>query len=300
MKKRRHHDVWRKYLRAWSKDELIWCHREGRIFKSNLINIGQIRDFYKLKELSASDIEFIYKLAIERTPPPLRKLNIKWIEIFNLVFKIQHDLEQKGINDAQINKLYDEAIHNIEEDLHEKIESDAIGYIESILNEDIDFYKTDQGYADFTHFLCIQYMRTNKIKSSVLAKVHPTKSIDMEKIWNVLSHILATNMGWNLYAERHLYHMFLLKNRTQKELITGDQPVINTYAKGSQPPKKLEFFYPVSPKLAILITGKPNHNVADEIILKEEDVKKYNLMMIEQSHNQIYAASREVLEELKF
>lgn len=301
MKKRRHHYIWRKYLRAWSKNETLWCYMGGKIFKSNLMNIGQEKDFYKLKELSAREMEFIHKVAIEPTPTPLQELNKGWITAFNIVFKLRRALKQRGINDPKLKQLFDELIHNLEEDLHGKIESGAIGYIESILKEDINFYKTDKGYIDFTHFLCIQYMRTKKIKSNVLAKVRPIQSIDTEKIWNILSHILATNMGWNLYADRHSFRMFLLKNQSQKELITGDQPVINTFATGlldAGPPQKLEFYYPISPKLAILIRESADNRGTNDIILKEDDVNKYNLMIIKQSHNQIYATSAEVLNKL--
>ncbi len=304
MEKRRHHYVWRKYLRAWAKNESVWCRNEGKIFKSNLMNIGQIKDFYKLKELSTRDIEIIHKIAIEPTPPGLQKINKRWVSLFNSVFQLKRDLEQRGVENTEINELLDEYIQNAEEDLHGKIESDAIEYIESILNEDINFFKTDEGYMNFMHFLCIQYMRTNKIKSNVLDRVAQTKSIDVEvieRIWNILSHIYATNMGKSFYDERHSYHLFLLKNRSQKELITGDQPVINTYATGhanSGSPKEVEFYYPVSPQLAALITKSVYNILSDKIILKEDEVDKYNLMIIKQSHSQIYASSKEILNNL--
>jgi hypothetical protein len=267
------------------------------------MNIGQIKDFYKLKELNAEDIAIIYKLAIEPTQPHLQKLNKGWISSLNLIFQLKRTLKQKGINDTILNALIDEAVNNTEEDFHGKLESDAVKYIESILNEDIGFYQTDDGNIDFTYFICIQYMRTNKVKSAVLTAVaRRIQSIDFEKIWNILSHIYATNMGWTLYAERGSFHMFLLKNQSQKELITGDQPVINTYyATGlanTEPPKELEFYYPVSPRLAVLITKNVYNSCADKIILKEDEVDKYNLMMIENSHSQIYATSKEVLNEL--
>lgn len=300
MKKRRHHYIWRNYLRAWSTNESLWCCRDGKLFKTNLMNIGQIKDFYKLKELSAKDVEHINKIAIEPTKPHLQELNKGWVSLFNFVFEMKRAIEQKGINNVELNSHFDEAINNIEEDLHGKIESDAIRYIESILNENISFFQTKQGYMDFTHYICIQYMRTNKIKSNVLAIASNIQSIDIDKIWNVLSHIFATNMAWTLYAERSSFRMYLLKNQTQKELITGDQPVINTYAAGlsnTEPVEKLEFYYPVSPTLAILITESA-HSSSNEIILKEDEVDKYNLIMIEQSHSQIYATSEKVIREL--
>jgi hypothetical protein len=60
MKKRKQHYIWRYYLNAWATDEQIFCLRENKIFKTNLMNIGNIRDFYRLKELSNQDIKFTY------------------------------------------------------------------------------------------------------------------------------------------------------------------------------------------------------------------------------------------------
>ena len=99
MKKRKHHYVWRYYLRAWANNDSIWCSREGKIFKSNLMNIGQIKDFYKLKELSSSDIEFIYKAAIEPSAPHLQELHKGLISSFNLVFNIRKSIENNEINE---------------------------------------------------------------------------------------------------------------------------------------------------------------------------------------------------------
>jgi hypothetical protein len=304
MKKRRHHYIWRKYLRAWAINELVWCRNEDNIFNSNLMNIGQIKDFYKLKEINPRDIEIINKIAIEPTPPGLQEINKRWLLLFNSVFQLKHDLEQRGLNNNQTDKLLDEFIQNAEEDLHENIESNAIVYIESMLNEDLNFFKTEQGYMDFMHFLCVQYMRTNKIKSNILNNVAQSKSIEVEvieRIWNILSHIYATNMGKVFYEERHSHHIFLLKNETQKEFITGDQPVINTYFTGNvnkELPKEVEFYYPLSPKLAILITKIIYDLLSDKILLNEDEVDKYNLMIIEQSHSQIYASSGKVLNDI--
>ena len=36
-KKKKQHFVWRKYLRAWSENESIYCLMDGRIFKSGLM-----------------------------------------------------------------------------------------------------------------------------------------------------------------------------------------------------------------------------------------------------------------------
>ena len=166
MKKRRQHYVWRKYLRAWAPDDLIWCCRDGKIFRSNLVNIGQVRDFYRLKELSSQDLATIEKLSIFPTNAHLRRLAKRWIDSFNGAFKIKRMIEEMGIDDPSIGAGLDEMLNNIEEELHSAIESRAIQYIDSILDGDIGFYGTEQGRTDFAYYLCVQYMRTQKIQAS--------------------------------------------------------------------------------------------------------------------------------------
>jgi hypothetical protein len=298
MKKRRHHYVWRKYLRAWAKNDSIWCLREGKTFNSNIMNVGQIKDFYKLKELSSKDIDFIYKVAIQPSPPHLQELNKNWINSFNLVFSMRKSIESKGINEAEINELLDAAIFNLEEDLHAGIEVEAIKYIDSILKEDIAFFKTEDGCMSFMHYICVQYMRTQKIRTNVIASVGDVSFVDTDKIWNVLSHILATNMAWSLYEDRASFNMVLLKNNTSIELITGDQPIINTHATGmnsTEAPEKLEFYYPISPKLAILITQEHSYGTANKVFLSADEAERYNESIVGQSHSQIYATSKDIL-----
>ncbi|PZV15926.1 MAG: hypothetical protein DCF20_09180 [Pseudanabaena sp.] len=93
MKKKRHHYVWRDYLRAWSVNEFIWCYREGKIFNSNLMGVGQIKYFYKLKEMTVQDMEFIRMVAIEPCSPHLQELNEGWLNWFNYVFDLKKNIE---------------------------------------------------------------------------------------------------------------------------------------------------------------------------------------------------------------
>jgi hypothetical protein len=260
-----------------------------------LKRIGLVKDFYKLRELNLQDLKLFYKLGIERAIPHLQKVNRGWVESFELIFKLRNMVDGLGIDDLEINELLETATYNFEENLHSGIEGNAIKYINSILIEDISFYQTEQGCIDFSHFISVQNMRTEGAKSSVVEALSIFDFIDMDKIWNVLSHIYASNKSWHLYAHRRTFRMVLLKNESPEEFITSDQPVINTYGVGLgiyEPPEELEFFYPVSPHLAILITGKKN-DWKNKKSLSQYEVTKYNKMIAHESHTQIFAKSRE-------
>jgi hypothetical protein len=143
----------------------------------------------------------------------------------------------------------------------------------------------------------VQYVRTNGIKARILQGGQRFPDVNLEKIWNVLSHIFATNIGLSLYLERQNLRMVLLKNQTQKELITGDQPVINIRAKAldTNPPDDVELYYPVSPYQAIMITKRLEKSPLDKILMNDTDVDKYNAMIASHSFEQIFAASKEAL-----
>ncbi|NOS75740.1 MAG: DUF4238 domain-containing protein [Methyloglobulus sp.] len=95
--------------------------------------------------------------------------------------------------------------------------------------------------------------------------------------------------------------MVLLKNNTSVEFITSDQPVINTYAIGfneTEAPEELELYYPVSPKLAILITNNIEIRNSNIVVPNINQVKNYNRMIIQQSHSQIFTSSKEALMQI--
>ena len=302
-KKRRHHYVWRKYLRAWATDGKIFCCMNGTIFNPSLRDIAVRRDFYKVIELSSEEIEFIQHF-IKHTDPILQNSHNRWIELLQLGFKFRKQLQVSGLLQPDIEKQVDNFIRNQEENWHTYIETKAIALLNSILNGDTSFYSSEQGFIEFTFYLCEQYVRTSKMKSNVLSNfdvLQSTGSIpasfNFERLWNVISHIMATSIGYDLYKRSASIKMVLLDRQGSKEFITGDQPVINTFAIGlpmDQAPSELEFYYPVSPELAILITDRsPN----DARSLSDHEVDHFNRMIVDQSETHIYGASEETLND---
>lgn len=300
MKKRGQHHVWRHYLKAWSVDDKVFCLRlsEGRVFQANVRKVGKERDFYRLRELNQEDIEFIKKLVIEPSPVHLQRLHSNLVKQFNCMFELKRLLQSKGIDDAALNYEIEEAMNNLEEDLHCRIEDSVVEHIDSILRGDISFSDTDKGYMDFMYFLCVQYMRTKKIKANILANVRTPQNIDMERIWPVLSHIFATNMGWSWFAERNNFPIVLLDNQISEQFITGDQPVINTYATGDlkNPPTQVEHYYPVSPTIAVLVAEKGKYGSKKTLSLSAEEVSGYNQQIVRNAYDQVYASSKKTLE----
>jgi len=59
IKKRKHHYVWKYYLKPWVSDDQVVCLRDHKVFKTSLENVANSRDFYRLKEMSEADIYFL-------------------------------------------------------------------------------------------------------------------------------------------------------------------------------------------------------------------------------------------------
>ena len=167
MIKRHHHYVWRKYLQAWSENSLIWCYRNGKVFNPNIMGVGQAKDFYKLKKLTSHDINFIRSFTIGRHNNVLRETDEQWIMTFQEISEIREVYEKNGVSNEIIDIEVDKLIHNFEENYHCIIESKSIKYIEMILNKNISFFENDEGRADFSYYLCMQYIRTKKIEENI-------------------------------------------------------------------------------------------------------------------------------------
>lgn len=296
-KKRRHHYIWRHYLKPWLDENKVNCLRDGKTFQTDLMNIGQQRDFYKLKDLNAEDVDFIWKLAIEPAQGHLKKLHINLINNFTSIFKIKSALDSKGIDDAEINHIIDLAIHNLEEDLHGGIENIGEKYLQLLYEENTEFWANEDDAMYFSYFISVQYMRTHRMKEAILSQFEGELRDRGIKVWNILAHIFATNIGWSFYRDRASCSLVLLKNDTSTNFITGDQPCINMKSNPkdkNDAPEQIELYYPISPNLAVLLKeGLSDTNV---ISLSDDDVKKYNSYIENYAHEQLYAISPNDLE----
>lgn len=292
--------MWRKYLRAWSEKESIFCLMDGKVFKSGLMGVGQERFFYKLKELDNAELEFIKAFINQDKRTMIRDLNLGWIDFFNEVFKIRELVVSDGISHPEVDNILDVLIHNFEEDFHGKIESNAIKFLEKLYHKDLSFYDNDDQWIEFLFFICQQYFRTQKINSNVQKAIGSFKGLNIDKIWAILRHSSATSLGCSLYQDKANFRPVLIENTSNTPFITGDQPVINTHAIGlslEEAPSELEFYYPLSPELALLLTSNPELNRKGIIYVREDKVTMYNKFIHSQAGKQVYSSERDTLEQ---
>src|SRR5262249_41463334 len=117
MKKRKQHYVWEHYLKAWAVDGRVWCQRGDSRFRASTDKVANEAHFYRLKEMSALDFQFIEAL-IDKMGEHLREGARGWIPHFRDIHEIKRKYEASGQSNPELEACLDEAIHDLEEDMH--------------------------------------------------------------------------------------------------------------------------------------------------------------------------------------
>lgn len=301
--KRAHHYVWQHYLKAWEIEETFSCLMDNKIFPTNTKNIAQERDFYKLEELNKSEIEFLEVILLKGTTGLKRELAMGWINSMQQIFPLRALLRQQGEVPEQIEEYIRNYLFNTEEDLHCKIEKDAIPHLKSLRNVDAGLMLDIHKKIEFCHFLSYQYFRTKRLQDRFVESFNndpkPPGKINFANCWKVARHVFADRVTSTLINECFANIIFLT-NSTGTYFITGDQPVINTFAIGKGLHDEIlhtEFYYPLSPTLAMLFTVDKAQSELKSKELTLAEVHHYNHAIADQSHTQLYAATNNCLSQ---
>ncbi|MBR1763451.1 MAG: DUF4238 domain-containing protein [Eubacterium sp.] len=331
--KHKQHYVFQAYLEKWSNNKQIWCCRKDKIFLTNIINVAQERDFYRIKELNSEEEKFI-SLFLFNQPKDVREAVTKHIQLLhkqlmwkelsdtfinNISFCIEDNQAKTELNKVieNLRKIADSGVNDLVENIYSDDEGKAIVYLNQIINEDLSFFyspDSDDCFRDskqrFIHFLCTQHFRT---KSARVRWENGMSESFNEEILNKLGvdysqlrpNHLAYYVFW--YVENHvadmLYnnaHLSLIINNTEEPFITSDQPIINikaNYQSINDTPDELIFYYPISPKYAILL----NDNSTDSrIIALDKDVEYYNTKITKSALENIFANDKALFEKYHF
>jgi len=303
---KKQHYIWRNYLASWTKNNsnkgTISCLRDNRIFAVSLMNIAHENYFYGIKELSTLERQIIHEMVINKTTGVQREANESWLNLYCAPFDLADEVVrfQNSIGlpivRTQIESSKEFKDWNIEyiEKIHCQIESMGIQYLQLIKKNDLSFWNTEKGRNEFSFFLCNQYFRTKSMRDSVelvFTKAASTmecfKDICPENMWLPLSLIFASNVG------AHIAHNFsiALLQTDSNYFIVGDQPVINTYATYDMhnPPVDVEFFYPITPYTAVLLTTDRKYASGKILKIDTHDVEKYNMLEVRASKEQVFA-----------
>ena len=288
--KRKHHYVWREYLRAWASKEKIFCLMDGKVFHPNIEGVGQKRDFYRMQVLTDADVEFIRKMTIGSDQGLKRKIHEQCIQNYVSASKMIEMSSIFGPENDEISHAGDIIRSNLIEDSHGDVEARGIQYLKMLLDYDASFLNDKEGYINFAVYLVTQFLRTRKARETVL-KIPSQINKDMvARTWPIISQMFAINIASSIYNRKSEYYLEIFENSSEVDFITSDQPVVNTLPPEKLPqPHEVEFFYPISPKIAIRFGNK---NTVPDLrckITQACEIEKFNDMMASNAHLQLYA-----------
>ena len=297
-KKRRHHYVWRHYLDAWAPTGKVWCRRRGgAIFPAATKNVALQTDFYRLREMSARDLEFALSFIDAMQSPLVRKLAAGWVSMFTDIHSLKKMVEASGQVPPAVEEAFDIALNNTEEDLHAAVEGDAIAHLASLREGRTDVLDSDESFPGFAFYLAVQHLRTRALHQTTVATVQPP-GVDMDAAWGLIRIVLATGLSYNLSARRSQMRAELLAAPPDVEFLAGDQPLFNLHGVGpptTSPPEDLALFYPISPDRALLLDFSPDSPGTGTRSLTSNEVTDFNQMLATEAHEQVFATSREIL-----
>jgi hypothetical protein len=277
---KRQHYVWRNYLEAWANNGQICCLRDRtQLIKTNLMNIAQEKYFYEAIPLNREEFEFIAKF-INSLDPTAHALMWSNFDNYNLCANSPEELFRKeGL-----------------EDYHSLIEKLGIPIIEKIYKHDLSFFYNEKEKNDFSAFIGFQYSRTKKMrenirKSFTIQKFTPLFPPQMRPniLANAFNFLFSDIIGNWVSSNAKI---LLIINQSNSDFITGDQPVINLRATSLEsgiPTTSTELYYPISPKLAILLSE--TFTETELIINNDDKIHYYNNFTYNNSVSQVYAAN---------
>jgi hypothetical protein len=288
------HYVWRYYLAPWASGGAFFCYRRAdkRLFATQPKSIGSETFFYETKEITPADKKYLDSLISKATDAELRELNQNFVDLLQMTFRLRAQLKAKLA--PQVRDDIESELRRIEKTLGERyhtgIEHKCIDILDWLRRENDEFYGDPARCADFLYYLPLQYFRTAKMREAIGGVPSGIPGHDPRRTSNIVSHIYATNVGAGLYREKKLYKIVFLRNETDIPLVTADQPVINIL----DPLKTddLEFYYPLSPKLAVVLTKDARKFPDKKRDMSKFEVETYNYAIFSNSRDQVYANDR--------
>ena len=292
---RRQHHVWRSYLEAWSTDQIIFCLMNGRIFRSNVSNVGVERDFHKLPALTSADIRGILWLFDNTMRPIAKRVRETFLTAFGFPGWLLSNPPPHLAGNTEYEAQLRRQIINAEEDWHAALENRMTPIIASLRRRDASVYTDDKECISFLHFLCLQQLRTKGVRDKIAARTNEVSGFSVARCWNILRHIFAVNAGINLYLDRKKRPLWLLENNTEIPFITGDQPVINLFPSSTsdKPPELFALYYPLSPSTALVIDEVEHRCGYTSGTISVEQVRTLNSRIREESYRQVFGNSRQ-------
>ena len=296
-RKKNQHYVFQAYLKPWAEGEQVWCLRRGEVFRSNLRNVACERFFYRSYPLTTEEREFVDKAMIDDSPEHLKVILQKFMRMYCIGHEIKAIEKKQASWSDEREALLNIFIETGSEDWHAKVEEGFLPFLEQMREGKIDFYQDWKLATMFLFGLCAQFTRTKQAREAALRvmgeEVKGRRTVNM---MSVLASLVAIRLSYGLLLERKSFKVEIVENESETPFITTDQPVFNMCGDMKAvgvPPNDLEFFYPLSPKRAMVFLK--NETIVP-LTIGAIAANSYNVVAAQHSHEQIFSDSQEYLE----
>ena len=298
--KKLHHFVPRFYLDAWAMEGKVCCLQSGRVFQPNLRNVAAENHFYRLQELRPSDIAFVREEVINDSPERLKPTHERLLQQFVTPHAARAHYQRQSSVPAGLLAAINKDIAEANENLHAKIEQSFQPYLERLRSGDLSFLSGDTDGVLFYHGFAVQYTRTNH-RRRVERMMPAAKRAQYDRTANIITHMLALNLGYSLFNAHPRLTIMLMENDTEVPFITADQPVINIAAKFNDlaAPATFEGYYPISPRKALLILESGSVFLPRTASVTAIDAHLWNLRIASRAYRQVFSRSRLELEAIR-
>lgn len=308
VKKKRHHYVWRNYLRSWSnsKDNIpSLIKNENKIATPNLMGVAQQRFYYSLVEFSIEEEVILKEIIKTLSNDYTIEINLKYFDLFTSYSRLKRVFKYNKYNIIQEKKIeieekLDLMKSNIMEDFHADFENFGHKLIKVKKLEDLKFLEDEEALFKTFIFLCSQYVRTKKMQIAFSQKFENHYTI-LPKYFHIISFVLATGIATGLRFFKETKFM-LIENISETDFITSDQPIINLKEDEKDENgnvKSFELYYPISPRIALKIHYNDEWKKFDNWKVNKEHVEQLNQIIFNKSQDFIFANNSKQLERYK-
>ena len=340
MSTKKQHYVWRGYLKRWNENEdrfgKVYVYRKNvlgnqpEIEYALLENVGFRKYFYDMTGFSKADVSVVSQLIAHIQKDNLVPLGLdhellgnanaerdfietlmgQYEDIDNkhqfLDKMISGDLSfyQDSLVQETLNELYDEvmnALFGSRKKSDVELMTDTLNAMEHIEDENLKH--------EFHRFFFMQHQRSpvileNQVKNfeTLKSQYSTIKDINTNFYANSLMIFFVETIAINVSNKMHTW-IERYNNKTNIPFVTTDTPVVNLT--GMKFLEKNEFYYPVSPKIAIklCVTSKGSkYGRAKNICLDitdENEVKKLNLTMVKNCYNEVFSDEEDILKSIR-
>ena len=166
--------------------------------------------------------------------------------------------------------------------------------------------ETKYASFNFLTFFISQAFRTDKVLSKLHSiENHLSKSLqekykgkyNQKNIAALNIHCQIRPVGLFLIRKKH--KIVFIENNSEVEFITSDSPVINInglFKKATEMTEdELEYYYPLSPRLAMLLTSRECYSETNEFSVSADEAIRFNELIYTMAERFVYSAKKENL-----